>query len=57
VSGRDEIDEPQEVNRRAVATAIAELGLTGFVAHEWIPTGDDPLAELAKAAAILAVYD
>jgi len=45
------------VNRRAVATAIAELGLTGFVAHEWIPTGDDPLAELAKAAAILAVYD
>jgi hydroxypyruvate isomerase len=55
VPGRNEIDESQEVNWKAVATAIADLGFEGYVAHEWIPTGDDPMAELRKAVAIMTV--
>jgi hydroxypyruvate isomerase len=35
--GRQEIDETQEVNYRYVANAIADLGYTGFVSHEWRP--------------------
>ncbi|MCP5144209.1 MAG: TIM barrel protein [Gammaproteobacteria bacterium] len=55
VPGRHEIDERQEVNWRAVATAIADLGFSGYVGHEWIPTGSDPLADLARAVATLTV--
>lgn len=55
VPGRNEIDESQEVNWQAVAKAIADLGFQGFIAHEWIPTGADPLAELGKAVKILTV--
>ena len=35
--GRLEIDDTQEVNYRYVANAIADLGYTGFVSHEWRP--------------------
>ena len=35
--GRQEIDDTQEVNYRYVANAIADLGYTGFVSHEWRP--------------------
>jgi len=55
VPGRNEIDASQEVNWRAVATAIADLGFSGYVAHEWIPTGEDPMAELRKAVEIMTV--
>jgi hydroxypyruvate isomerase len=37
VPGRLEIDETQELNYRFIANAIADLGYTGFVAHEWRP--------------------
>lgn len=55
VPGRHEIDETQEVNWRAVATAIADLNYTGFVAHEWTPTAKDPLAALRRAVELLTV--
>lgn len=55
VPGRNEIDERQEVNWRAVAKAIADLNFQGYVAHEWVPTGKEPLAELRKAVGILTV--
>jgi hydroxypyruvate isomerase len=50
VPGRHEIDRSQELNYRAVATAIADTGFTGFVAHEFVPT-KDPLTALREAIA------
>ena len=51
--GRKEIDETQELNYRFIMKAIADLGFTGFVTHEYSPTqGNDPLAVLAKAMEI-----
>jgi hydroxypyruvate isomerase len=48
--GRHEIDETQELNYRFVMQAIAELGFTGFVSHEYSPSpGNDPIATLQKA--------
>ena len=55
VPGRHEIDENQEVNWHAVAGAIADLNYKGYVAHEWIPTGTDPMSDLHKAVGILTV--
>jgi hydroxypyruvate isomerase len=51
--GRKEIDETQELNYRFIMKAIADLGYTGFVSHEYSPTqGNDPLRELEKAMEI-----
>jgi hydroxypyruvate isomerase len=53
--GRKEIDDTQELNYRFVMKAIADLGYTGFVSHEYSPTqGNDPIKELAKAMEICA---
>jgi hydroxypyruvate isomerase len=54
VPGRHELDAKQELNWRAIANAIAETGFTGFVAHEFVPTGD-PLTSLAAAYEVFAV--
>jgi len=48
VPGRHELDETQELNWRAVATAIVETGFTGYLAHEFVPTRD-ALASLREA--------
>lgn len=54
--GRKEIDDTQELNYRFIMKAIADLGFTGFVSHEYSPTqGNDPIRELAKAMEICAV--
>jgi len=50
VPGRHELDGTQELNWRAVATAIADTGFTGFLAHEFVPTRD-PLTSLREAVA------
>jgi len=51
--GRKEIDDTQELNYRFVMKAIADLGYTGFVTHEYSPTtGHDAMKELAKAMEI-----
>jgi hydroxypyruvate isomerase len=54
VPGRHELDATQELNWRAVMTAIADTGFTGFVAHEFVPTRD-PLTSLREAVRICDV--
>ncbi len=56
VPTRQEIDGTQELNFRFIATAIAEAGYTGYVAHEWRPgPGRDALKSLEECFAILNV--
>lgn len=55
VPGRHEIDETQELNYGRICQAIADAGFTGFVAHEFVPKGSDPLASLRQAVAICDV--
>lgn len=54
--GRHDIDETQELNYRFIAQAIADLGFTGFIAHEYSPAqGHEPIATLNKAMEICDV--
>jgi hydroxypyruvate isomerase len=56
VPSRQEIDEGQELNHRFIANAIADLGYTGFVAHEWRPgPGRDVIQSLEKCFEIMNV--
>ncbi|HEY4365343.1 MAG TPA: TIM barrel protein [Bryobacteraceae bacterium] len=56
VPSRQEIDEKQELNYRFIANAIADLGYTGFIAHEWRPAmGDDPVKSLERCFEIMNV--
>lgn len=56
VPGRNELDESQELNYRFVAKTIADLGFTGYVAHEYRPApGHDPIQSLAQALDIMTV--
>ena len=48
VPGRNEIDETQELNYKAISQAIVDMGYKGFMAHEFIPKRD-PLTSLAEA--------
>src|SRR5882724_6882274 len=52
--GRNEIDETQELNYRFVAQTIADLGYTGYVAHEYGPKRD-ALTSLDQAMKIFDV--
>ncbi len=51
VPGRHEIDASQEIQYGAVMKAIADAGFSGYVAHEFLPTGD-PLTSLRQAVGI-----
>ena len=56
VPSRQEIDSTQELNYRFIANAIADLGFTGFVAHEYRPTpGRDPIKSLEQCFEIMDV--
>jgi hydroxypyruvate isomerase len=56
VPGRHEIDDTQELNYGFVAKTIADLGFTGFVAHEYRPSpGRDPIESLRRALEIMDV--
>jgi hydroxypyruvate isomerase len=56
VPSRQEIDGTQELNYRFIANAIADLGYTGLVAHEWRPgPGRDPIKSLEDCFAIMNV--
>jgi len=48
VPGRHELDGTQEVQWATVMSAIADAGFKGYVAHEFVPTGD-PFESLRKA--------
>jgi hydroxypyruvate isomerase len=54
--GRHEIDSTQELNYGFVARGIADLGFTGYVAHEYSPgQGRDPIQSLNQAMEIFDV--
>jgi hydroxypyruvate isomerase len=55
VPGRHEINDSQELNYHAIATAIADLEFRGYVAHEFVPTRSDPFLSLAEALRICTV--
>ena len=56
VPTRAEIDDTQELNYRFIANAIANLGYTGFVAHEYRPgAGRDPIKSLEQCFQIMNV--
>jgi hydroxypyruvate isomerase len=38
--GRHEFDDTQEMNYTGICKAIADLGYTGFISHEYTPTKD-----------------
>ena len=46
--GRHEMDDTQELNYRGIARAIADLGYSGFVSHEYSPL-KDPIKGLEEA--------
>jgi hydroxypyruvate isomerase len=48
VPGRHEIDDTQELHYPAICRAIVETGFTGFLAQEFVPTGE-PLRALEQA--------
>ncbi len=50
VPGRHEIDNTQELNYGAVAKALVDLGFQGYMAHEFVPAGKDPIKSLEDAA-------
>lgn len=55
VPGRNELDENQEINYPAVMRTLLEVGYTGFVAHEFIPTWQDKLAALRHGVKVCDV--
>jgi hydroxypyruvate isomerase len=56
VPGRHEIDDTQELNYRFVAKTIADLGFTGYIAHEYRPApGRDAKKSLKQAIDIMTV--
>jgi hydroxypyruvate isomerase len=54
VPGRHELDDTQELNWRTVARTIADLGFSGYLAHEFVPTRD-PLTSLRQAVELCTV--
>jgi hydroxypyruvate isomerase len=52
--GRNEIDETQELNYRAIAQAIKATGFTGYLAQEFMPRRE-PMTSLKQAIAICSV--
>jgi len=54
VPGRNEIDEAQELNYTTICKAIVELGYTGYLGQEFIPTRD-PMKSLCEAVMICDV--
>ena len=53
--GRHEIDDTQELNYRFIAKTIADLGFSGYVAHEYSPApGRDPIQSLNQ---VMEIFD
>ncbi len=53
--GRCELDENQEINYPAVMKALLEIGYHDYVAHEFIPTWEDPILALRHACMVCDV--
>ena len=52
--GRGELDDRQEIAYKAIMEALVEIGYTGYVGQEFIPTRD-PLAGLRQAVTLCYV--
>ena len=50
--GRAELDDAQEINYPAILREILKTDYDGFVAQEFIPTWDDPIAALRHAVEV-----
>jgi len=46
--GRNELDNSQEINYAPIAKAVHEIGYSGYIGHEFIPTRD-PLEGFKEA--------
>lgn len=55
VPGRNEIDETQELNYKAIMEAITGTGFTGFVGQEFIPSRGDAFKSLKQGVDICSV--
>ena len=55
VPGRGELGDGQELNYPAIMKALLEVGYTGFVAQEFIPTWPDKVAALRYAVRLCDV--
>ncbi len=55
VPGRNEINDSQELNYKAIVQAIAGTGFKGYIAQEFIPTYDDQLMSLKEGVQICNV--
>jgi hydroxypyruvate isomerase len=53
--GRGELDDTQEIDYPAVMRALSTIGYHDFVAHEFLPTWDDPILSLRHAAMVCDV--
>lgn len=53
--GRAELDDTQEINYPPILRSILETGYEGFVAQEFIPTWDDPVASLRHGVQVCDV--
>lgn len=51
--GRHEMDDTQEMNYRGIANALAGMGYSGFISHEYTPTRD-PIQSLEET---LKIFD
>lgn len=47
--GRHDLDDAQEIYYPPIFRAIAETGYDGYIGHEFIPKGDDPVAAYKQA--------
>ena len=50
--GRGEIDDSQEITYKPILETKLETGYEGYIAHEFIPTWNDPIAGLKHAAGL-----
>ncbi len=55
VPGRNELNDTQELNYKAIMNAIADNGFQGFVGQEFIPTYPDKISALREGIAICNV--
>lgn len=55
VPGRAELDDTQEINYPAVMRTLLDIGYTGYVAQEFIPTWPDKALALRHAASVCDV--
>ena len=48
VPGRSELDDKQEINYPPIMQSLLDIGYTGYIGHEFIPTRD-PVTGLREA--------